>query len=102
MGNSPATDADDTVGHAGNRGVMGDHGGDRAQFAVYPLQHFEHQLAGGIVERLGGVKRMLGDLGHQRDVLKLGEAGDQVVELEHEAHVLAAEARQAVVVGGAP
>ena len=41
-----------------------------------------------------------GDLGDQGDVLARGQAGDQVVELEHEADVLAAVAGQRGVVGG--
>ena len=41
-----------------------------------------------------------GDLGDQGDVLAGGQAGDQVVELEDEADVLAAVARQGGVVGG--
>ena len=41
----------------------------------------------------GGIG-LLGDLGDERDVLARGEAGDQVVELKHEADVLAAVARE--------
>ncbi|MEO8418232.1 MAG: hypothetical protein ABI475_05860 [Methylophilaceae bacterium] len=33
--------------------------------------------------------RAAGDVGYQRHVLARGEAGDQVVELEHEADVVA-------------
>ncbi len=38
--------------------------------------------------------RRLRDLGHQRDVLARGEARNQVVELKHEADMLAAIAGQ--------
>ena len=37
---------------------------------------------------------MFGNFRHERNVLQRGEAGDQVVELEDEADVLAAEARE--------
>ena len=45
-------------------------------------------------ERVRRVHRIGRDVGHQRDVLARGEARDQIVELEHEADVLAPEARQ--------
>jgi hypothetical protein len=119
--------------------VRDDHG-DRAQFLVHALQHAQHELAGGVVERagglvaqqhvralghgardghalllaarelrrevvaplahldhgerLGGVDGCVGDLGDEGDVFECGQAGDQVVELEHEAHVFAPEARE--------
>ncbi len=109
-------------------------------------QHFQHDLAGGIVQRpsrliaqqdvgpfrhgardrhallfparelrgevvqplaqpyqaqrLFRVERPLGDLGDQRHVLQCREAGNEVVELEHEAHVLAPEPRE-LLLGGA-
>ena len=43
--------------------------------------------------------RIGGDLGDQRHVLARGEARDQVVELEDEAHVIAAVAGELSVVG---
>ncbi len=43
-------------------------------------------------ERLAGGHRISGDLGNQRDVLLGGQAGDEVVELEHEPHMPAAVA----------
>ena len=45
-------------------------------------------------QRVLGRHRRLGDLRHQRDVLARGQARDQVVELEHEADVLAPVARE--------
>ena len=45
-------------------------------------------------ERVGRIHRLSRDVGHQRDVLARGEARDQIVGLEHEADVLAPEARQ--------
>jgi len=42
--------------------------------------------------------RMLGNLGHQRDVFIRGQTGDQVIELEHETDVAASIASQSTVV----
>ena len=52
-------------------------------------------LSQGLIDRHG-----VGDeLGHQGHVFPHGQARNQVVELEHEAHVFAAKARQGGVVG---
>jgi hypothetical protein len=42
---------------------------------------------------------MFGDFGDQCDVFESGEAGDEVVELEDEADMLAAEAGEAGITG---
>ena len=49
-------------------------------------------------QRLRRVHRIAGDRGHQLDVLARGERGDQVVELEDEADVLAPEPGESRVV----
>ena len=46
-----------------------------------------------------GIERVLRDLVHQRDVLQHRQARDQIVELEHEADVLAPVARQLRIAG---
>jgi len=51
------------------------------------------------LERLGGIHRVVGDLGDERDVLARRQARDQVVELEHEPDVVAAVHRQLVGIG---
>jgi hypothetical protein len=51
------------------------------------------------LERLLRRHRRGGDLGDDRHVFARGQARDQVVELEHEADVVAAEARQLAVAG---
>src|SRR5690242_12559556 len=43
---------------------------------------------------------MFGNFGDQRDIFESGEAGDEVIELEDEAHVLAAKAGEGGVTGG--
>ena len=50
------------------------------------------------LESLLGTHRPLGDLRHQCDVLPGREARDQIVELEHEAHVAPAIRRETAVV----
>ncbi len=45
-------------------------------------------------QRLVRVHRIVGDLGHQFDILARGQAGHQVVELKHEADVIAPVAGQ--------
>ena len=50
-------------------------------------------------QRLGGRHRLGGDVGDELDVLARGQAGNQVVELEHEADMLAAVLRQLALVG---
>jgi hypothetical protein len=51
-------------------------------------------------QRLIGPHRMVGNLGDQGYVLVCREAGDEIVELEHEADMVAAIARQSAVVEG--
>src|SRR4030095_13095493 len=43
---------------------------------------------------------MLRNVGHQRDILTRREARDEIIELKHEAHVLAAIARERAIIGG--
>ena len=48
---------------------------------------------------LARIERLVGDLVHQCDVFEHGEARDQIVELEHEADMLAPVARQLGLAG---
>jgi hypothetical protein len=50
-------------------------------------------------QRRARVERLIGDFVHQRDVFEYREARNQIVELEHEADMLAPVARQFRVVG---
>ena len=52
-------------------------------------------------QRLFGRERMAGDFRDHRHVLARRQARNQVVELEHEAHVLAPKARERRVIGAA-
>ena len=52
--NASAAQVQHAVGHAGNGCVVGDDHGGGAEFAVDALYHFEHQFAGGVVQRAGG------------------------------------------------
>jgi hypothetical protein len=51
-------------------------------------------------ESLLRAHRMLGNLGHKRDVLVGREARDQIVELEHETNVLSAIVCEAPILKG--
>ncbi len=51
-------------------------------------------------ERFLGSHRCLGNFGHRGNVFPRGQAGNQVVELEHEADVMAAVTGQFPVIGG--
>ena len=132
---APVAQLDDAVGYAGDGRIVRDDDGRRAQLGVDALDHVEHQLAGGVVQRpgrfvaqqhvgalddgarnghplllaagelgrkmiaarrqsnhgnrLGHRHRVVRDVGHQRHVLGHGQAGNEVVELEHEADVTA-------------
>ena len=50
-------------------------------------------------QHLARIERLVGDLVDQRDVLEHGEARNQIVELKHEADMLAPVARQSGVIG---
>jgi hypothetical protein len=69
--------------------TAGELGGEMVEPMAEP-----HQL-----QRRHRVHRVLGDLGHQRHVLAHREVGDQVVELEHEADMLAPITRQPGLAG---
>ena len=52
-------------------------------------------------QRFVGGHRIVGHLGDEFDVLARGQARDEVVELEHEAHMMTAVVRQRGVISGA-
>ncbi|MFM1942992.1 MAG: hypothetical protein RI897_1974 [Verrucomicrobiota bacterium] len=57
---------------------------------------------GAEVDHVEGVfrgERMVGDFGDQADIFAGGEAGDEVIELEHKADRIASEAGECVFVG---
>src|SRR5688572_9563288 len=47
---STAAHANHAVRHPGDRGVVGNDGGGGAELAVHVLQHFQHHLAGLVIE----------------------------------------------------
>jgi hypothetical protein len=53
------------------------------------------------IQSLRGVHRMLRNFGYQRDVLDGCKAGDQIIKLENETDMLAPEAGECSVSGGA-
>ena len=84
---APVAQAQHAVGHAGDGGVVRDHHRGGAELGVDPRDHLEHQLAGLVVERAGGLVAQqhvgaLGDGARDGDALLLaaGELRGEVVE----------------------
>ena len=86
-GDAAVGQADDAVGHRGDRRVVGDDDGRRAELAVDALDRLEHDDAGRDVERAGRLVAQqhvgpLGDRARDGDALLLaaGELRREVVE----------------------
>src|SRR6266568_4544787 len=83
------------------RDTAGDHQGNREDLllATRELRRkvMHARLETDHCESLVRPHRMLGNFRHQGDVFKRGQAGDEVVELEHEADMAAAIFSQPVV-----
>ena len=83
----PSAEAQHAVGHAGDRRVVGDDDGGRAELRLTRAMHFEHHLAGDVVERAGRLVAQqhvgpLGDGAGDGDALLLaaGQLRREVVE----------------------
>ena len=93
-GDAAVREANDAIGHAGDRGVVGDDDGRRAELAVDAFERLEDDDAGRDVERAGRLVaeqhvRPLGDGAGDRHALLLaarelrGKVVEPMVEADH-------------------